>query len=228
MWLSVNVWVISLVARWLSVSAHLHGTPLGVGDIPVVLPASIAKRVRHKCHVHYPLKIVSSLPPPMELFQNVLGGAWKLESCIQAVFMPKCPELNLKKSKAPIDYHSKCLVFTENALSWASFFFFFSEKKTGEFERWLSEGKFAVQACIWVPASLQHPRKKPDVDPRFCNSSAVRGRGRKALGLLGHWPSSEFSGRPCMAGIRHYVIEQVIRHPPLSLGSWDGCSKFCI
>lgn len=54
--------------------------------------------------------------------------------------------------------------------------------------------------------------------PHFCNPSAVEGRNRKVLrASWPHQPGSEFRERPCVAGIRQKVIEQVICHPSLSL-----------
>lgn len=182
--LSENVWVISLVARWLSISAHLQGTPLGVGDIPVVLPASIAKRVLHKRHVHYPLKIVSSLPPPMELFQNVPRSsleAWVLHSgCLHAKM--SWIELEKEQNTNRLPQQMLCVSWEDIKLG----FLFFLKRKLENLRDSSMRGRFAVQACIWVPASLLHPRKKPDVNPQFCNSSAVRGRGRKSPGAS--WP----------------------------------------
>lgn len=191
--LSVTIWVIYLVAKWLFIFTHLHGTLKRVGDIPFVFPASAAKQVLHKHYVEYLVKTVSGLPPPMELFQDVLGAAWKAESCTRAVFMPECPELNLNKSKPPTDYPSKHISWED--LSGTSFFRKESHK-VWEMVQWggglLGKPEFGSKHP-WKSQMWPHTSVTPVL------SGAETGG---SLRLPGHQPSSEFSERACLAGIR--------------------------
>lgn len=83
-------------------------------------------------------------------------------------------------------------------------------------ERWLRVSVLAVQAPRPESGSTE-PTSKPDVAcMSACNPSAMRAKARSSLGHGGHQPSSRFSERSWLKGIRQRVLVQDTQHALLT------------